>query len=63
MAVNFHLRAVEQDYEVAKKIKPIMVDISTVTIDDKNSQKGLLKLTLSITYFFVLAYFLVKLLA
>ncbi len=63
MAVNYHLRAAEQDYEVAKKIKPIMVDISTVTIDDKNSQKGLLKLTLSITYFFVLAYFLVKLLA
>ncbi len=63
MAVNIHFRAADQNFEIAEKIKPVRVDLSTVSITRQNNHKGLLKLSLSITYFFVLAYFLVKLLA
>jgi len=55
------LRAAEQEFEIAEKIKPIKVDLTAVSVREKN--KGLLKLSLSVTYFFVLVYFLVKLLA
>ncbi|HKB85681.1 MAG TPA: hypothetical protein VKD08_05905 [Ignavibacteriaceae bacterium] len=63
MATNIHLRALDESFEIAEKIKPARVDLSTVHIDESYSRKGLLKLSLSITYFFVLAYFLVKLLS
>lgn len=61
MAVNIHLRAGEQDFEIAEKVKPVKVDLTAVNVREKN--KGLFKLSLSVTYFFVLVYFLVKLLA
>ncbi len=61
MAVNIHLRAVEHDFEVAEKVNPVKVDLTAVNTRGKNT--GLLKLSLSVTYFFVLVYFLVKLLA
>ena len=60
MATNIHLRALDESYKIAEKIKPARVDLQ---LDGRNSRKGLFKLSLSITYFFVLAYFLVKLLA
>ena len=61
MAVNIHSRAAERDFEIAEKIKPITVDLAAVSVREKN--KGILKLSLSVTYFFVLVYFLVQLLA
>ncbi len=61
MAINIPLRAVEQDFEIAEKVHPIKVDLTAVGVRGKNT--GLLKLSLSVTYFFVLVYFLVKLLA
>ena len=61
MAVNIHARAAEQNFEVAEKVKPLKVDLAAVSIREKN--KGILKLSLSVTYFFVLVYFLVQLLA
>lgn len=61
MAVNIRMRAIEQDFEIAEKVKPIKVDLTAVSVREKN--KGLLKLSLSVTYFFVLVYFLVQLLA
>ena len=60
MAVNIHSRAAEQDFEVAEKLKPINVELTAVSVREKN--KGILKLSLSVTYFFVLVYFLVQLL-
>ena len=60
MAVNIHLRAVEKDFEVTEKVAPPKVDLTAVNVRGNN--KGLLKLSLSITYFFVLVFFLVKLL-
>lgn len=62
MAANIHMRAIDEDFEIAEKIEPARVNLTTARINDKNSRKGLLKLSLSITYFFVLVYFLVKLL-
>ncbi len=61
MAANIQYRAVEEDFEISE-IKPVRVDLSAVKIKDKKSRTGVLKLSLSITYFFVLVYFLVKLL-
>jgi hypothetical protein len=63
MATNIHYRAVEEDFEISDRIKPVRVDLTVVKIKDKKPRKGVLKLSLSITYFFVLVYFLVKLLA
>jgi hypothetical protein len=62
MAANIHYRAVEEDFEIAERIEPVRIDVTAAGIENKNSRKGLLKLSLSITYFFVLVYFLVKLL-
>lgn len=62
MAANIHFGAVEEDFEVAEKKAPLSIDLTAVTIKDKQTRKGLFKLSLSITYFFVLVYFLVKLL-
>ena len=62
MAANIHFRAIEEDFDVAEKVRPLSIDLSAVSIKDKQNHKGLFKLTLSITYFFVLVYFLVKLL-
>ena len=62
MAADIHLRAIEEDFEIAEKAEPVKVDITTVRIKDKKASKGLFKLSLSVTYFFVLVYFLVKLL-
>lgn len=61
MAANIHLRAIEDDFEIREKEEAVKVDVTAVRIKDKNERKGLLKLSLSITYFFVLVYFLVKL--
>ena len=60
MAVNIHMRATEQDFDVKEKAKPVKVDLAAVSVREKN--KGILKLSLSVTYFFVLVYFLVQLL-
>ncbi len=60
MAVNIGLRATESDYEIAEKVKPVKVDLAAAS---SRENKGFLKLSLSVTYFFVLVYFLVKLLA
>lgn len=62
MAANIHYRAVENDFEVTEKVDPVKVDLTAVRIKDKNASKGLFKLSLSVTYFFVLVYFLVQLL-
>lgn len=63
MAANIHYRAVESDFEVIEQIDhPVKVDLTAVRIKDKNASKGLFKLSLSVTYFFVLVYFLVQLL-
>lgn len=62
MAANIHYRTLEEDFEVAEKIKPLKVDLSAVRLKDKSASRGLFKLSLSVTYFFVLVYFLVKLL-
>jgi len=32
MAVNIHLRAAEQEFEIAEKIKPIKVDLTSVSV-------------------------------
>ncbi len=61
MAVNIHSRAAERNFEITEKLKPINVDLAAVSVGEKN--KGILKLSLSVTYFFVLVYFLVQLLA
>ncbi len=61
MPVNIRMRAAEHGYEVAEEVKPVKVDFTAVSVREKN--KGLLKLSLSVTYFFVLVFFLVKLLA
>jgi len=63
MAGNIHLRAIDEDFEIIKKTEPVKVDITAVRLKDKNERKGLLKLSLSVAYFFALVYFLVKLLA
>lgn len=60
MAVNIHLRSAEEDFEIAEKKSPAKVDLTAVNVRGNN--KGLLKLSLSVTYFFVLVFFLVKLL-
>ena len=61
MAINIPLRAAEQDFEIAEQVQPIKVDLTAAGIRGKN--KGLVKLSLSVSYFFVLVYFLIKLLA
>ena len=61
MAANIHYRTLEEDFEIAEKIEPLKVDLSAVRITDRSASKGLFKLSLSVTYFFVLVYFLVKL--
>lgn len=63
MAANIHYRTVESDFELTEKIDPVKVDLTAVRIKEKNASKGLFKLSLSVTYFFVLVYFLVQLLA
>lgn len=63
MAANIQYRAVESDFVVTEKINPVKVDLTAVSLKDKNASKGLLKLSLSVTYFFVLVYFLSQLLA
>ena len=62
MAVNIHSKAFEEDFKVSEKIEPLRVGLTAVRIKEKKSRKGLLKLTLSMTYFVLLVYFLVKLL-
>ena len=62
MAVNIHSKAFEEDFKVSEKIEPLRVDLTAVRVKEKKSRKGLLKLTLSMTYFVLLVYFLVKLL-
>jgi hypothetical protein len=62
MAANIHYRAIENDFEVTEKVDPVKVDLTAVRIKDKNASKGLFKLSLSVTYFFVLVYFLAQLL-
>jgi hypothetical protein len=63
MAANIHLRAVEEDFEVLENVEPAKVNLTTVRIDEKNTRKGVIKLSLSVAYFFALVYFLVELLA
>ena len=61
MADNIHLKAIEDDFEIIEKEQPVKVNLTAVRLTDKNERNGLLKLALSVTYFFVLVYFLVKL--
>ncbi len=61
MAVNIRLRAAEQAFEVTEQAEPVKVELNAEGTRENN--KGLLKLSLSVTYFFVLVFFLVKLLA
>jgi hypothetical protein len=63
MATNIHLRAAKEDFEIAGKVEPVKVDLTAVKVRERSSQKGLLKFSMSVMYFFVLVYFLVKLLA
>ena len=62
MAANIQTRTLHEDFEVAERIVPTNVDLSAVRLKEKSASKGLFKLSLSVTYFFVLMYFLVKLL-
>ena len=62
MAANIQTRTLDEDFEVAERIEPTNVDLSAVRLKEKSASKGLFKLSLSVTYFFVLMYFLVKLL-
>lgn len=57
------IKVFEDDFNVAEKIEPVQLAVNDYKIEDYNTHKGILKLTLSIAYFVVLVYFLFKLLA
>lgn len=57
------IRAIEENYELHEKVNPSEVNFDGYKIENVNTQKGVIKLTLSIAYFIALVYFLFKLLA
>ena len=61
MAVNIHSKAFEEDFRISEKNEPLRVDLTAVRIKERKSRKGLWKFTISVTYFGLLVYFLLKL--
>ncbi len=57
------IRVIEENYELREKVNPSEVNLKDYKIENVDTQKGLLKLSLSIAYFLALVYFLFKLLA
>jgi hypothetical protein len=62
MATNLQLRALEEDFDVTRKAKPVKVNLTTVKSENVNTRKGAFKFFLSIIYFGLLVFFLIKLL-
>ncbi len=57
------IRVIEENYELQEKVNPSEINLKDYKIENVDTQKGLLKLSLSIAYFLALVYFLFKLLA
>jgi len=62
MATNIQLRALEEDFEVTRKARPVKVNLTTVKSENVDTHKGAFKFFLSMIYFGVLVFFLIKLL-
>ncbi len=61
MAINIQSKLFEEDFVGIEKNEPFRIDSTAVKIKERKSHKGMFKLTLSMTYFGLLVYFLVKL--
>ncbi len=62
MAINTQIRVFEEDFEVTRKAEPVKVNLTTIKSESTNTHKGAFKFFLSIIYFALLVFFLIKLL-